>query len=84
MKNQQKEKDQTPYKIALFKNLNLAPSFPLTKRLKRVFHQTLPKKKRVQKKKDFKKRVQKRKALKKRVQKKESFEKSVKNQQKKD
>ncbi len=41
MKNQQKEKDQSPYKITLFKNLNLAPSFPLTKNAKKDFHQTL-------------------------------------------
>ncbi|ADU41514.1 hypothetical protein HMPREF4655_21434 [Helicobacter pylori 35A] len=34
---------KSPYKEVLFKNYRW--SFPLTKRLKRVFHQTLPKKK---------------------------------------
>ncbi len=44
-KNQQKEKDQTPYKEALFKNLNLAPSFPLTKNTKKGFSSNPPKNK---------------------------------------
>ncbi|EJB20928.1 hypothetical protein HPCPY6081_0001 [Helicobacter pylori CPY6081] len=55
---------KSPYKIALFKNLNLTPSFPPTKRLKRVFHQSLPKK-RKSKKKEFKKKGFKKESLKK-------------------
>ncbi|GAA8709552.1 hypothetical protein oki352_14970 [Helicobacter pylori] len=68
MKNQQKEKDQTPYKIALFKNLNLAPSFPPTKNAKKGFASNPPpKKKRIQKKRVLKKKSLKKKTSKKRV-----------------
>ncbi|GAA8174097.1 hypothetical protein HpBT135_06350 [Helicobacter pylori] len=71
VKNQQKEKDQSPYKEALFKNLNLVPSFHSLKTLK-GFCIKPPTKKRVQKK-EFKK-----KSSKKRVQKKEFKKKSSK------
>ncbi len=58
------EKDQTPHKEVLFKNLNLAPSFPLTKKAKRVFHQTLPPKKKGFKKESLKKDFKKKEGLK--------------------
>ncbi|GAA7002748.1 hypothetical protein Kyoto22A_12810 [Helicobacter pylori] len=74
MKNQQKEKDQTPYKIALFKNLNLVPSFSLTKKVKKDFSSNPPKK-RVQKERVLKERVLKERELKKRGFKKRDFKK---------
>ncbi|GAA8190503.1 hypothetical protein HpKG127_14350 [Helicobacter pylori] len=60
MKSQQKiskkKKINPPYKIALFKNLNLAPSFPPTKKAKKDFASNPPPQKRgFKKKKEFKK-----------------------------
>ncbi len=91
MKNQQKigkkKKIKPNYKIALFKNLNLAPSFPLTKNAKKDFHQTLQMKKlksessgdqqkRKRSNPQKKKRVQKKGLRKKRVQNKKSFKRN--------
>ncbi len=64
MKSAKRKRSIPPYKKALFKNLNLAPSFPLTKKAKKDFHQT-PTKKRGFKKRGFKKRGFKKKGFKK-------------------
>ncbi len=66
--DQQKEKDQSPYKIALFKNYRW--SFPPTKNTKKDFHQSLHKKEGL-------KKALKKKALKKKALKKESFKKKA-------
>ncbi len=70
---------KSPYKIALFKNLNLVPSFHSLKRLKRIFYQTSPKKESLKKKefkrKSLKKKEFKRKSLKKKSLKKKSLKK---------
>ncbi|GAA6818757.1 hypothetical protein AOH178_08620 [Helicobacter pylori] len=71
---------KSPYKIVLFKNLNLAPSFPLTKNAKKGFSSNPPPKKEGSKKKALKERVQKERVQKERLQK-ESFRKSFKKRE---
>ncbi|GAA7261651.1 hypothetical protein Kyoto96A_12400 [Helicobacter pylori] len=66
---------KSPYKIALFKNLNLVPSFSLTKNTKKGFCIKPPKKKNL--KKRLQKSFKKKKVLKKESLKKESLRKRV-------